>query len=175
MGSALSKSLSSARLNSPVSSMRTPSTASLARSASVMQEPSSSDDAQKSGRVSPGSVSLQVLFTSLHFSLSMNLNFFKNSLLIPIFFRSVKNNYFNRIQYGRTLHSDGHQLIWQENLPQANWPHTKYPLQPLRNPDQPDIGARFIKTNATNCLKRSVLLYWLDCPHLSYIRPVFLL
>jgi len=59
MGSALSKSLSSARLNSPVSSMRTPSTASLARSASVMQEPSSSDDAQKSGRVSPGSVSLQ--------------------------------------------------------------------------------------------------------------------
>ena len=64
MGSALSKSLSSARLNSPVSYLRTPSSASLARSASVMAEPPHMDDAamasgHKSGRVSPGSVSLQ--------------------------------------------------------------------------------------------------------------------
>eukprot|EP00088_Acartia_fossae_P003104 TRINITY_DN11289_c0_g1_i1.p1 TRINITY_DN11289_c0_g1~~TRINITY_DN11289_c0_g1_i1.p1 ORF type:complete len:782 (+),score=224.45 TRINITY_DN11289_c0_g1_i1:47-2392(+) len=70
MGSALSKSLSSARLNSPVSSLRTPSTASLARSASVMVEQPSASAASgcdepgssghpKSGRVSPGAVSLQ--------------------------------------------------------------------------------------------------------------------
>jgi len=54
MSSALHKSLSSARLGSPAGSLRTPSTASLARSASTMFE-----QENKSGRTSPGSVSLQ--------------------------------------------------------------------------------------------------------------------
>jgi len=56
MSSALSKSLSSARLGSPHGSLRTPSTASLARSQSVMAEPV---EDHKNGRVSPGAVSMQ--------------------------------------------------------------------------------------------------------------------
>jgi len=56
MSSALHKSLSSARLGSPAGSLRTPSTASLARSASTMID---NQDKDKSGRTSPGSVSLQ--------------------------------------------------------------------------------------------------------------------
>jgi len=57
MGSALQKSLSSSRFGSPVSSMRTPSRASLARSASTVFGDACSGGS--TGRTSPGSVSLQ--------------------------------------------------------------------------------------------------------------------
>ena len=53
MGSALHKSLSSSRFGSPIGSMRTPSTASLARSASTVL-----GEGTAGGRKSPGSVSL---------------------------------------------------------------------------------------------------------------------
>jgi len=61
MGSALQKSLSSSRFGSPVSSMRTPSRASLARSASTVfgDGVGSSGGEGGTGRTSPGSVSLQ--------------------------------------------------------------------------------------------------------------------
>jgi len=60
MGSALQKSLSSSRFGSPVSSMRTPSRASLARSAStVFGDGGSGNSGGTTGRTSPGSVSLQ--------------------------------------------------------------------------------------------------------------------
>jgi len=55
MSSSLQKSLSSSRFGSPVSSMRTPSRASLARSASTVF----GDGNGSSGRTSPGSLSLQ--------------------------------------------------------------------------------------------------------------------
>lgn len=58
MGSALQKSLSSSRFGSPVSSMRTPSRASLARSASTVFGDGGSSEGG-TGRTSPGSVSLQ--------------------------------------------------------------------------------------------------------------------
>jgi len=58
MGSALQKSLSSSRFGSPVSSMRTPSRASLARSASTVFGDAGGSEGG-SGRTSPGSVSLQ--------------------------------------------------------------------------------------------------------------------
>ena len=57
MGSALHKSLSSSRFGSPIGSMRTPSSASLARSASTVFGDSVN---VASGRKSPGAVSLQV-------------------------------------------------------------------------------------------------------------------
>jgi len=56
MGSALHKSLSSSRFGSPIGSMRTPSSASLARSASTVFGDSVN---VASGRKSPGAVSLQ--------------------------------------------------------------------------------------------------------------------
>jgi len=59
MGSALQKSLSSSRFGSPVSSMRTPSRASLARSASTVFGDGGSSSEGGTGRTSPGSVSLQ--------------------------------------------------------------------------------------------------------------------
>eukprot|EP00092_Neocalanus_flemingeri_P040148 GFUD01043732.1.p1 GENE.GFUD01043732.1~~GFUD01043732.1.p1 ORF type:complete len:829 (-),score=244.19 GFUD01043732.1:674-3160(-) len=59
MGSALQKSLSSSRFGSPVSSMRTPSRASLARSASTVFGDGGCNSGGGTGRTSPGSVSLQ--------------------------------------------------------------------------------------------------------------------
>ena len=57
MGSALQKSLSVARL-SPAASMRTPSKASLARSASTVFGEKEEEGAGAGGRVSPGAQSL---------------------------------------------------------------------------------------------------------------------
>jgi len=59
MGSALHKSISSSRFGSPIGSMRTPSSASLARSAStVFGEGPAPGPAGTGGRKSPGSLSL---------------------------------------------------------------------------------------------------------------------
>ena len=68
--SALQKSISSSRFGSPVS-MRAPSTASLARSASNVF----GDNTTVSGRQSPGSVSLQVNRTELSFVQGINISF----------------------------------------------------------------------------------------------------
>ena len=59
MGSALQKSISSARLGSPVTSLRTPSRASLARSASTVFGDPGGGPPPPGGRRSPGSMSLQ--------------------------------------------------------------------------------------------------------------------
>ena len=62
-----------------------------------------------------------VYLPSLQLPIIQNFLRYKILILYYIYFLSTYLNIlFNRIQYGRTLHSGGHQLICQENLPQVN-------------------------------------------------------